>query len=104
MGGCYGWLLWVVAMGGCYGWMLWVDADWCLQPNGMPHSRLQACCAGAAASLPMPLYLAFRVIRLSQIDRGVEPASREGWSLGSPLVFIASLVLVSQLGFIFSWW
>ena len=20
--GCYGWLLWVVAMGGCYGWML----------------------------------------------------------------------------------
>ena len=22
MGGCYGWLLWVVAMGGCYGWML----------------------------------------------------------------------------------
>ena len=22
MGGCYGWLLWGVAMGGCYGWML----------------------------------------------------------------------------------
>ena len=26
MGGCYGWLLWVVAMGGCYGWLLWVVA------------------------------------------------------------------------------
>ena len=26
MGGCYGWLLWVVAMGGCYGWLLWVIA------------------------------------------------------------------------------
>ena len=35
LGGCYGWLLWVVAMGGCqivpralggcYGWLLWVD-------------------------------------------------------------------------------
>ena len=23
-GGCYGWLLWAVAMGGCYGWLLWV--------------------------------------------------------------------------------
>ena len=21
--------LWVVAMGGCYGWLLWVVADWC---------------------------------------------------------------------------
>ena len=26
MGGCYGWLLWVVAMCGCYVWLLWVVA------------------------------------------------------------------------------
>ena len=39
MGGCDGWLLWVVAMGGCYGWLLWVDADWCLQSDAMADSR-----------------------------------------------------------------
>ena len=39
MGGCDGWLLWVVAMGGCDGWLLWVDADWCLRSDAMPDSR-----------------------------------------------------------------
>ena len=37
MGGCYGWLLWVVAMGGCYGWMLIGARNVMVWPN----SRLQ---------------------------------------------------------------
>ena len=28
-------------MGGCYGWMLWVVAYWCLQSDIVSDSRLQ---------------------------------------------------------------
>ena len=43
MGGCYGWLLWVVAMGGCYGRLLWAHTDWRLQSDCVPDPRFWFC-------------------------------------------------------------
>ena len=42
MGGCYGWLLWVVAMGGCYGWMLIGACNPMLRPIHTPSGVMDA--------------------------------------------------------------
>ena len=45
--GCYGWLLWGVAMGGCYGGML--IGDWCVQSDVVPNSRREVKVAALVA-------------------------------------------------------
>ena len=38
------------AMGGCYGWLIWVVADWCLRSDGVPDS-----CVFRASTKAFPL-------------------------------------------------
>ena len=45
MGGCYGWLLLVVAMGGCHGWMLTGACNLTVRPI---HVLRRGCCCAAA--------------------------------------------------------
>ena len=47
IGGCYGWLLWVVAMGGC----CLLGADLCLQSDVMTDAHVQGKAAPPIAAM-----------------------------------------------------
>ena len=64
MGGCYGWLLWVIAMGGCYGWLLYVIAmsgcyEWLLWVVAMGDRD------GVQGFAALPRTLSLRSLRLT---------------------------------------
>ena len=57
----------MVAIGGCDGWLLWVVADWCLRSDAMPDSHRQASIMGVfGGSVLVPMKMSFHPVPLTR--------------------------------------